>query len=129
MKNVTLIFLFVAAIWACDSSTVASEGVTTSLLPEKNVFQVKVVATLCGYATLEIVDAQYFEYGVNWVDSGGKSYEHVFGTEFPCFTEAKVGEIITIQLLDKPEVNDSGCVRCEAYLETPDKKYFVRVIK
>lgn len=129
MKNVIFIFLIAAVVSACDSSTVTNEDVNRSLLSEENAFQVKVVATLCGYAILEIVDAQYFEYGMSWVDGGGRSYQHVFGTEFPCFTEAKAGEIITIQILDKPEVNDSGCARCEAYLETPDKKYFVKVIK
>lgn len=130
MKNVMLVFLFAVAVCACDSPSVRTgEDVDKSLLPDENAFQVKVVATLCGYAILEIVDAQYFEYGMNWVDGGGKLYEHVFGTEFSCFTEAKAGEIITIQLLDKPEVTDTGCVRCEAYLETPDKKYFVKVIK
>lgn len=129
MKNMVFVFLFTAAAWACDSYTVTSQEVSKSLLLDENVFKVKVVATLCGYAILEITDARYFEYGMNWVDGSGKSYEHVFGTEFPCFTDAKTGEIITIQLLDKPEVSDSGCVRCEAYLETPEKKYFVRVIQ
>lgn len=130
MKNVIFFFLIAAvAVTGCNSSTVADEDVDKSLLSEEIAFQVKVVATLCGYAILEIVDVQYFEYGMNWVDGGGRSYEHVFGTEFPCFTEAKAGEIITIQILEKPEVNDSGCARCDAYLETPDKKYFVKVIK
>lgn len=127
MKNLFAIFLLIAALTGCDSSAIKNDGDDLTLLPDENSFQVKVVATLCGYAILEIVDPQYYEYGINWVDGSGKLYEHVFGTVFPCFTEAKSGETITIQLIEEQEPGD--CARCEAYLETPDKKYFVKVIK
>lgn len=121
------VFLMTAA---CDSGSTSGlgEGGDSHTFSGNNVkFDVKVAATICGTAILEIQDEAFYEYGVDWENGAAVKYKHVFCTTFPCFTEVSTGEVIEIQLVDKLE--PSECARCEAYLETPDKKYIVKVVK
>lgn len=130
-KNVRIISYFFIGIGvlsaACDSGTTTDihhRDIHSAFSPQT--LRVKVVSTLCGTAVLQIQDEGYYAYGVKWESAAGITYEHVFGTTLPCFTDASAGDFLLIQIVDKPDVND--CARCEAYLETPDKRYDIKVL-
>lgn len=88
-------------------------------------FKAKLVATLCGQHIIQIEDASFYKLGINW-----KDYKNVFAVANHCdFEKAglKAGDTFTCIIVEKAE--EENCIVCEAYMETPELKRNVKVIK
>lgn len=98
--------------------------------PLTAVFKAKYVVGMCGQNIIEILDSNYYDKGINWSNSNGQKFEHVFTVQNHCdFSVANLnaGEVFNCQIIAKPGVND--CAVCMAYMETPPKAWNVKVVK
>lgn len=87
-------------------------------------FKAKLVATLCGQHIVQIEDASFYKMGTKW-----KDYQHVFAVANHCdFAKAglKAGDTFTCTIVEKAEETD--CIVCEAYMETPALKRMIKVV-
>lgn len=87
-------------------------------------FKAKLVATLCSQHIVQIEDPEFYRLGTAW-----KEYKHVFAVGNHCdFAKAglKAGDTFTCTIIEKAEETD--CIVCEAYMETPDLKRYVKVV-
>ncbi|WP_407526571.1 hypothetical protein PDL71_05705 [Lacibacter sp. MH-610] len=88
-------------------------------------FKAKLVATLCGQHIVQIEDPKFYKLGINW-----KEYQHVFAVANHCdFVKAglKAGDTFTCTIVEKAE--EENCIMCEAFMETPEMKRYVKVVK
>lgn len=117
MKKIIVVFLLIAGsinLQQCNSAKKLSSP-----------FKAKLVATLCGQHIIQIDDPAFYKLGTNW-----KEYKHVFTVANHCdFVKAglKEGDVFSCTITEKP--TEENCIVCEAYMETPELKRNVKVLK
>jgi hypothetical protein len=117
MKRISIILLLGLLLNACQSDE--------TQIPTQCV-KVKIIATICGMAVLQIQDPAYYGYGEKGWASGGQVFDHVFFTEFSCQDEQTlsqlarpnlVGLVLNVKFLEKADAD--SCVRCKAMVANP----------
>jgi hypothetical protein len=96
----------------------------------KNVFKVKLVASLCAFNIVEIQDKSFYNLGMSWKDSGGKEYKNVFAVANFCDfgkSELKVNDVFYCRIIERPLNEDCGV--CKAFMETPPLNRNIEVVK
>jgi hypothetical protein len=86
-------------------------------------FKAKLIATLCGQHIVQIEDAGFYKLGTSW-----KEYKHVFAVANHCdFVKAglKAGDSFTCAITEK--ATEENCMICDAFMETPALKHYVKV--
>ncbi len=121
MKIITVSILIVSSILFlhCNSTKQLS-----------GTFQAKLAGGICGHHIIEIMDSSFYKLGTNWKNSEGKEYKNAFTINNHCdFVKAQLkdGDVFTCEILDK--ATEENCMTCEAYMETPELKRNVRVVK
>lgn len=95
----------------------------------KKCFRVKILDEFCGTAVMQILDEDYFKFGVNGYQLGNSSYEHVFTTELSCTDMRAIntlapslkGLTLHVKMLKQPQY-DPACTRCAGVVpNAPDK--------
>lgn len=116
MKKILILF-FALGLFSCEDKDENS-------LSESCV-KVKLINQLCGQATLQILDAQYFRYGQTWEDENGVQLANVFSTLLPCgFDAPSIGDEFQIRFVD---AYTDECARCKALLNGPEKFNYIAV--
>ena len=90
--------------------------------------RLKLLASTCAHHVVQIQDSAFYDWGINWTNSQGTSYEHVFTVQNHCeFVRAgiRAGEEFTARVVRNAQ--GDGCVTCLAYLETPPLAHSLRV--
>ncbi len=102
---------------------------TDEQLPEKCV-QVKILDELCGTAVMQILDEEYFKFGVDGYQKEGITYDHVFSTELSCADLSKFqtlaaslkGLVVNVKMLKQMQY-DPACVRCAGVVPNAPAKW------
>ncbi len=92
-------------------------------------FKAKLLASFCAFHIVQIQDSAYYNQGMDWTDSQGKQYQHVFAVKNHCdFAKAniKAGDIFSCTILK--EDGDANCVVCMGFMETPPLQKNVKVV-
>lgn len=87
-------------------------------------FKAKLVATLCSQHIVQIEDPKFYKLGTAW-----NGYKNVFTVANHCdFAKSglKAGDTFTCTIVEKAEETD--CIVCEAYMETPALKRMIKVV-
>ncbi len=99
--------------------------------PITKTFKAKFVAGMCGQIIIEILDSNYYDKGMNWTNSSGQLYHHVFTVRNPCDLNPSTlnvgGDIFDCVLIASPD--KTNCITCLAYMETPPKTWNIKVKK
>lgn len=93
-------------------------------------FKVKILNEVCGTAVVQILDADYYQYGVNGYQLDGVTYDHVFSTELSCadltkfqtFAASLRGLVVDVKMLKQMEY-DPTCIRCAAVVPNAPAKW------
>ncbi len=99
--------------------------------PVTGVFKAKLKAEMCGQYIIEIIDSNYFDKGMNWTNTAGRSFEHVFSIQNSCDFAGnglKPEDVFNCVILNDTQ-NENNCSMCLAFMETPPKSWSVKVIK
>lgn len=83
-------------------------------------FKAKLLASFCAFHIVEIQDSAYYDQGMDWTDSQGKQYKHVFAVKNHCdFAKAnvKTGDVFTCKILSRD--SETNCAVCMGFMETP----------
>ncbi len=123
MKKI-LIFPVILALGFMSFTGCEKEEVTSQK------FQAKLLASFCGFHIVQIRDSAFYKYGMNWTNSQGIAYEHVFAVKNHCsFVKAKVkpGEIFNCVVIENAK--PINCVVCSGFMETPPLTHDIKVIK
>lgn len=116
MKKILIIFVALG-LFSCEDRNGSSSG--------ESCVKVKLVNQLCGQATLQILDAQYFSYGQTWENENGVQLDNVFSTLLPCgFDAPSIGDEFRIRFVD---TYVDECARCKALLYGPEKFNYIAV--
>lgn len=116
MKKILIIF-FTLGLFSCEDKDKASL--------DESCVKVKLINQLCGQATLQILDAQYFSYGQTWEDENGIQLVNVFSTLLPCgFDAPSIGDEFQVRFVD---AYADECARCKAMLNGPEKFNYITV--
>ena len=94
------------------------------------IFKTKLIASFCAYNIVQIQDSAFYNYGMDWTDSQGRPYQHVFSVKNHCdFARAniKVNEAFDCKIVDK--ASDVNCSVCEGFMETPPLHHNINVVK
>jgi hypothetical protein len=92
-------------------------------------FKAKLVASFCAFHIVEIQDTAFYGQGMDWTDSKGKKYEHVFAVKNHCdFAQAglKAGDVFICKILTEEGANN--CAVCMGFMETPPLQKNVKVM-
>lgn len=112
---------------------IAATAFVISCSKENNpegVFEAQLVESFCGYQVVEIRDSAYTRYGQGWRNTSGRFYNSVFTVNNVCDfgkSNTRKGDIFKCRVIEKP-VNDN-CAVCAGFMEHPDKKQNIEVLK
>jgi hypothetical protein len=116
MKSIFIVFLFALSI--CHLQCNSHQKLTGT-------FKAKLVATLCGQHIVQIEDSKFYKLGTDW-----KEYKNVFAVANHCdFVKAALKSEDTFNCMIVEKADEENCIVCEAYMETPDLKRNIKVIK
>lgn len=93
-------------------------------------FTIKILDEVCGTAVVQILDEDYYKYGVNGYQLDGVTYDHVFSTELSCADLTKFhtlapslrGLVVDVKMLKQMEY-DPACTRCAAIVPNAPAKW------
>ena len=95
--------------------------------------QVKVLDAICNTAVLQILDPNYYHLGENGYQKDGITYDHVFGTVFPCKlpnnnlvgrpNQGAADKPFYVKIIDQPEPSDPNCGTCLAVVSNAPNKW------
>ena len=95
--------------------------------------QVKVLDAVCNTAVLQILDPDYYHLGENGYQKDGITYDHVFGTVFPCKlpnnnlsvrqNQGVADKPFYVKIIDQPEPSDPNCGTCLAVVSNAPSKW------
>ena len=95
--------------------------------------QVKVLDAVCNTAVLQILDPDYYHLGENGYQKDGITYDHVFGTVFPCKLpnnnlSVRPNQVVAdkpfyVKIIDQPEPSDPNCGTCLAVVSNAPSKW------
>jgi hypothetical protein len=94
------------------------------------VFQAKLLASFCAFHIVEIQDSAFYTHGMDWTDSRGKVYQHVFAVRNYCeFAKANIqtGQTFNCTIIEK--VTDENCAVCLGFMETPPLGQNIKVVR
>lgn len=92
--------------------------------------QVKILDELCGTAVMQILDEDYFRFGVDGYQKDGVTYDHVFSTELSCADITKFqtlaaslkGLVVNVKMLKQAQY-DPACTKCAAVVPNAPAKW------
>lgn len=119
-------FIFLSVVFFCSLLFLSCN----SAKKLSGTFKAKLVASICGHHIVEIEDSNFYRLGTNWKNSEGIAYKNIFTVANHCdFTKAelKVGDLFECEITEKAA--EESCMTCEAYMETPELKRNVKVVK
>ena len=135
--SVFLSFCFLIGFVACDKNNVEKplkdEKPLIAKESQKNIseiFKARLIASFCAYNIVQIQDSAFYSYGMDWTDSQGNTYQHVFSVSNYCdFATAnlKVDETFDCKIVEKATVEN--CIVCMGFMETPPLLYNINVVK
>lgn len=124
-----VIVSLLVGMWACETEDISQES------KQDTCVKVKIVASICGNAVLQIQDPAYYSYGEKGWASGGQVLDHVFYTEFSCQDErtlsqlgssSLVGTVLNVKFVEKPTAGE--CIRCMATVaNAPNTRRYVQI--
>ncbi len=93
-------------------------------------FRVKILDEFCGTAVMQILDEDYYKFGVSGYQLGNISYDHVFTTELGCadmktintFSTSLKGLTLHVKILKQP-VYDPAYIRCAGVVPNAPNKW------
>lgn len=102
---------------------------TDEQLLEKCV-QVKILDELCGTAVMQILDEDYFKFGVGGYQKDGVTYDHVFSAELSCADLSKFqtlaaslkGLVVNVKMMKQIQY-DPACTKCAAVVPNAPAKW------
>lgn len=106
---------------------------TTNNLEQKKItgtFKSKLISSFCAYNIVQIQDSAFYNYGMEWTDTQGKTYRHVFAVKNHCdFSTAnlKIGEIFNCKIIEKPTIE--SCSVCMGFMEAPSLQQYIMVVR
>jgi hypothetical protein len=98
------------------------------MLNESPPIKMKLVASFCAYHIVQIQDSAYYSQGMNWTNSQGTAFQHVFAVKNPCdFARSgiRVGDEFTASITDRAD--SDNCTVCLGYMETPPLQHAIKV--
>lgn len=128
-RTVFLSFCFLFTLAACnknnDEKVLKDRENKTS-----GCFKARFIGSFCSYNIVQIQDSAFYRYGMDWTDSQGKTYQHVFSVKNYCdFGSAnlKINEIFNCKIVEKATIE--SCVVCLGFMETPPLLHNINVVK
>ena len=139
MQSATLsfiIFCFLIGFAACeknentlnkDKNLLSAKGQQKDI---SKTFKARLKTSFCAYSIVQIQDSAFYSYGMDWTDSQGNTYKHVFSVKNYCdFDTAnlKVDETFDCKIVEKATVEN--CIVCFGFMETPPLLHNINVVK
>lgn len=134
IKTLLLPFCVLLVFTACNKHEAPlnkSENPLAAKGTQRNtseIFKARLISSFCAYNIVQIVDSAFYNYGMNWTDSQGKTYQHVFAVKNYCdfgTANLKVNETFKCEIVEKAKVED--CIVCLGFMETPPLQYNIIV--
>lgn len=135
MPFVLLIYISISII-ACEKKVEEKSKDENSLTGKERqnktskTFKARLITSFCAYNIVQIVDSSLHNYGMDWTDSQGNAYQHVFSVSNHCdfgTANLKVNETFDCKIVEKAIVED--CIVCMGFMETPPLLHNISVVK
>lgn len=113
--------IFITFLSACEREKPASLT---------GVFKARVADALCANVIVEIQDSSYYQYGMDWTNNAGKSYQHVFTVINNCEFAGKdlrPGESFLCKIVTSAD--QGNCYTCLAVMQTPPLAHLIKVVQ
>lgn len=136
IMSVFLPFCFLIGLVACEKNMEEKPRIENVLTPKEGqnktskIFKARLLASFCAYNIVQIQDSTFYNYGMDWTDSQGNAYQHVFSVRNHCDFGAanlKVNETFDCKIVEKAIVED--CVVCLGFMETPPFLHNIYIVK
>jgi hypothetical protein len=129
MKLIITFASLLIILTSCGDTTEVGER-------ESHCIPVKIVASMCEHAVLQVTDPAYYHLTEDgWKDDIDKKHDHVFYTNFNCATMAEFNKLampslkgLTFDVEIVTTQEPGNCMTCLAlFISPPTKKHLVEI--